>query len=109
MGCNQLVEGSPGNKVGPFAPDVAVGIAAVVPLPAAPAGVRRVTVQNTTTTAGRTVRVREVGGILGSGFLLDALQSVSFGGSDGAVALLEVEGNALFATTVTQGFEGSLP
>jgi len=107
MACDTPVEGAPGNKIGPFAADVVVPIGpAVVVLAAAPAGTRRVTVQNTSTGGNKTFRVREMGGALGTGYLIDSLQSVAFGGADGAVARLEVEGGAV-AASVTQGFEGS--
>lgn len=70
--------------------DVAVGIAATVPLPAPPVGATRGTVQNTGP-AGTFLRVREVGGAPGTGFILPRFASKTFGGEDGALGPLEVE------------------
>jgi hypothetical protein len=83
MACDgQLVEGNPGNRIA-IPPDLPVGPAGVVPLPAIPAGTRRVTVQATYTTANTFIRVRPVGGAVGSGAKLGPLGAISFGGADG--------------------------
>lgn len=108
MPCDTLVEGSPGNKV-KIPPDFIVPALAVVPLALVAAGTRRVTVQQTSHVAGVFIRVRPVGGVLGSGFVLGPLGSISFGGGDGGVTDLEVEGDPVAPSTVAIGFEGSLP
>lgn len=81
---------SPGTTVGPTAADTAIGVAATVPLPVPPVDTRRMTVENTGP-AGSFFRVRELGGIAGSGFVLARFSSISFGGADGAIASLEAE------------------
>lgn len=107
MACGgQLVEGNAGNRIA-IPADIAIGPAAVVPLPAIPAGTRRVTVQATHTTLNTFVRVRPVGGVIGSGAKLGPLAAISFGGGDGGLAALEVEGDAANPTTVAVIFEGS--
>ncbi len=70
--------------------DTAVGIGATVALPAIPAGTSRMTVQNTGG-AGTFLRVREVGAGAARGVILPRFGSVSYGGEDGAIAVLEVE------------------
>ena len=103
------VKGSPGLKI-TTDPDVVVGIGATVPLGLIPANTRRFTVQNTGP-AGTWIRVREVGGAAGSGKLLPRLGEYTYGGSDGAIAQLEVEdvslavGGSAVATTVCVQYE----
>ena len=87
--------------------DTAVPALTIVPLPVAPAGTRRMTVQNTGP-AGSLVRIRQVGGAAGSGIKIGSLGSTSFGGADGAIAALEAEdvsGGAGVATTIGVTFE----
>ena len=81
--------GSPGSTITTPA-DTAIGIGATVALPAIPAGTRRMTVQNTGP-AGSFIRVREVAAGAGRGSILGRFSSVSYGGSDGALAALEAE------------------
>lgn len=100
------VAGSPGNTID-AQPDTAVGALATVPLPVPPAGTRRMTIQNTGA-AGSRIRVRQVGGPAGSGILLTSLGSISFGGTDGAIAAVEAEDVTAapgLATTVGVTFE----
>lgn len=91
-------------------PDTVVGIGATVPLSMPPAGTRKFTVENTGP-AGSFVRVREVGGAAGAGFLLPRFGVREYGGSDGSVAALEAEdvslavGGLAVATTVGLQFE----
>jgi len=90
--------------------DTVIGIGATVPLPAPPAGTRKFTVENTGP-GGSAVRVRELGGLAGAGFLLPRFGAREYGGSDGAVAALEAEDVSLatfgvaVATTVGLQFE----
>jgi hypothetical protein len=67
--------------------DTPIPAGPAVALPVAPAGTRRMTVQNVSTVAGTNIRVREVGGV--GGILLYPGGSTSFGGADGAIAALE--------------------
>ena len=108
MPCDTLVEGSPGNKI-KIPADFPVAALAVVALVPAAAGTRRVTVQQTSHVAGVFVRVRPLGGAAGTGFVLGPLGSISFGGGDGGITTLEVEGDPVAPATVAIGFEGSLP
>ncbi|MGH7259857.1 MAG: hypothetical protein ACREI9_04160 [Nitrospiraceae bacterium] len=91
-------------------PDTAVGIGATVPLPAIPAGTRTMIVQNTGP-AGTYVRVREVGGAVGSGVLLGRFSSKEYGGPAGALDALEVEdvslavGGIAVATTIATQYQ----
>ena len=91
-------------------PDTTVGVGATVPLPAIPAGTRRMTVQNTGP-AGTWIRVREAGGAAGAGKLLPRLGEYTYGGADGALEALEAEdvslavGGTAVATTVCLQFE----
>lgn len=84
-----VVAGAPGQTI-TTAPDVPVGIGATVPLTVAPAGTRRMTVENTGP-AGSFIRVRRLGEAAGSGILLARFGVASYGGADGAIAPLEVE------------------
>jgi hypothetical protein len=86
-------------------PDVAVGPFATVPLPAPPAGTTEMTVQNTGP-ATTQIRVREVGGAPGTGFILTRFGSKTFGGEAGAIAPLEVEEIVGIATSSMIQFEG---
>jgi len=103
------VAGSPGSVIDAGA-DTTVNVGTTVPLPAIPAGTRRMTVQNTGP-AGTWIRVRKVGGAAGSGRLLPRLGEYTYGGADGAIAALEVEdvslavGGSAVATTVLLEFE----
>lgn len=104
-----IVGVTPGTKI--VTPvDTTVGIGATVPLPAVPAGTRRMTVQNTGP-AGTWIRVRAVGGAAGSGKLMPRLGEFTYGGADGALENLEVEdvslavGGTAVATTVCIQFE----
>lgn len=115
-----LLLSSGGNPPAPPAPapgatittdaDVAVGTGATVPLGAIPAGTKRFTVQNTGP-AGTWIRVREVGGAAGSGKLMPRLGEYTYGGSDGAIAQLEVQdvsaavAGVAVATTVCVQYE----
>lgn len=101
--------GSPGTVI--YTPaDTAVSTGATVALPTAPAGTRRMTVQNAGP-AGTWIRVREAGGTSGAGKLMPRLGEFTYGGADGAVAALEVEdvslavGGLAVATTVVIQFE----
>jgi hypothetical protein len=100
---------APGNTITTPA-DTPVGTGATVPLPAIPSGVRKMTVQNTGP-AGTWIRVREVGGTAGAGKLMPRLGEYTYGGSDGAIAQLEVEdvslavGGVAVATTVCVQYE----
>lgn len=104
-----LVVGSPGTVITTSA-DAAVGIGATVALTVPPAGTRRMTVQNTGP-AGSFIRVREAGGAAGSGIILPRFGQETYGGSDGAIAALEVQDVSLavngvaVATTVCIQFE----
>ena len=90
--------------------DTVVGIGATVPLPVPPTGTNRFTVENTGP-AGSFVRVRELGGIAGAGFLLPMFGVREYGGPGGSVASLEAEdvslavGGVAVATTVGLQFE----
>jgi hypothetical protein len=91
--------------------DVAIGAGLTVPIAVTiPSGTRRFTVQNTGP-AGTWVRVRELGGAVGSGQLLPRLGSYTYGGGDGAIAKLEVQdvsnavGGAPVATTISVQYE----
>jgi hypothetical protein len=90
--------------------DTVVGIGATVPLPAPPATTTRFTVENTGP-GGSAIRVREVGGIAGAGFLLPRFGVKEYGGPGGSVAALEAEDVSLatfgvaVATTVGLQFE----
>lgn len=111
-----LVDGA-GNPVGIIVSDVvpgtvittpadtAVGPGATVPLPAIPSGTRRFTVEVTGGDATTRIRVREVGGLAGSGKLLVLLGSTVYGGADGAVAALEVQNVVGPAAAVAVQFE----
>lgn len=106
-GVASRVSGLPGTVIAAQV-DTAVGAAAVaVPLPVTPAGTRRVTVQRTDNTANTFIRVREVGGAAGAGLKLGPLGAVTFGGADGAVQDLEVDGDGANPTTVGVLFEQS--
>jgi hypothetical protein len=91
-------------------PDVAVPVGTTQPLGVIPSGTRRMTVQNTGP-AGTWIRVREVGGGAGVGKLFPRLGEYTYGGSDGALAQLEVEdvsaavGGLAVATTVAVQYE----
>lgn len=104
-----LAKGSPGATI-TTDPDVAVGTGATVPLGAIPAGTRRFTVRNEGP-AGTWVRVREVGGVAGSGALMPRLGEYTYGGADGAIAQLEVEdvslavGGVAVATSISVQYE----
>lgn len=99
------VKGSPGSTIGPTPADTLVAPAATVALPAIPANTRRFTVQVTGGDTTTLIRVREVGGLAGSGILLDLRGSTVYGGLDGAVAALEVENVFGPAAAVTIRFE----
>ncbi len=114
LGEVRMVEGVPGGVPIPIVPgtgstvtteaDAVVGIGATVTLTVPPANTLAQTVQNTGTTSGTQIRVREAGGTAGAGILL--LQNgVAY--YTAAVAALEVEEVAGIATTVAQQFEGS--
>jgi hypothetical protein len=98
------VKGSPGTTI-TSSPVTAVGALATVPLPVAPAGTRRMRVQNVGS-PGSVLRVREVGGPAGAGFLCVFTGPVEYGGADGALAALEVEETAGVATAAMIQFEG---
>lgn len=98
------VKGSPGATMS-SSPVTAVGAFATVPLPVAPAGTRRMRVQNVGS-PGSVLRVREVGGPAGAGFLLVFTGPVEYGGLDGALTALEVEETAGVATSAMIQFEG---
>jgi len=91
-------------------PDVAIGAGLTVPLGVIPAGTRRMTVQNTGP-AGTWIRVREVGAAAGVGKLMPRLGEYTYGGSNGAVAQLEVQdvslavGGVAVPTTVAVQYE----
>jgi hypothetical protein len=91
-------------------PDVAVPVGTTQPLGLIPAGTRRFTVQNTGP-AGTWIRVRELGGAAGVGKLMPRLGEYTYGGSNGAIAQLEVEdvslavGGVAVATTVAVQYE----
>jgi hypothetical protein len=85
--------------------DTAVGVGATVALPAIPSGVRRMTVQVTDGSSTTHIRVREVGGLAGSGKRLDLSGSTMYGGAAGAIAALEVENIAGPAAAVMVQFE----
>lgn len=98
-------DATPGATVGPTPADTAVGVGATVALPALPAGLRRFTVQNVGP-ATSLIRVREVGAGAGRGAILARFASMTFGGTDGAIAALEVQEVAGIATAVTVIYEG---
>lgn len=85
--------------------DTPVGIGATVALPAIPAGTRRFTVQVTDGDTTTRIRVREAGGLAGSGKLIGLLDSTLYGGVDGALAALEVENVTGPAAAVMVQFE----
>ena len=98
-------EGAPGTAI-VSNPPLPVPILGIVPIPIGPAGTTRVTVQNSHTGVNNPIiRVRELGGAPLSGALLGPLQSVSFGGGDGALTALEVEGDPVFAATANVIYE----
>lgn len=83
-------------------PDAVVGVGAVVVLTAPPSGTKAETVQNTGTTSGTIIRVREAAGTAGAGIKL--LQNgVAY--YTAAIAQLEVEEVAGIATSVAIQFE----
>ena len=86
-------------------PDVAVGIGVTVPLTAPPAGTRRMTVNVTDGDGLTLIRVRELGGVAGSGRQLVLRGSTMFGEAGGAIAPLEVEHEAGAAAAVSISFE----
>ncbi len=86
------------------APDTVVGIGATVPLPVPPAGTKRMTIQNTGP-SGSVFRLRELGGVAGSGIKIVIFGQETYGGADGAIAPLEVEEVAGIATSVAIQFE----
>jgi hypothetical protein len=102
--------GSPGATI--TSRDVSVPAGTTQPLPTAPSGTRRVTVQNKGP-AGTWVLVRETAAGAGLGRLLPRLGETVYGGSDGAVAGLQVQdvslavGGEAVATTISVQFEGS--
>lgn len=104
-------QGSPGATIATSA-DTAVGIGATVPLPAIPAGTRRMTIQNTGP-SGTFIRVREVGGGAGSGIILGRFSTITYGGEDGALDPIEAQdvslavGGVAVATTVAIQFEAA--
>jgi hypothetical protein len=71
--------------------DTTVAVAATVVLPSIPVGTRRMTVEVTDGDATTRVRIREVGGLAGSGKLLSLLGSTVYGGVDGAIAAIEAQ------------------
>jgi hypothetical protein len=86
--------------------DVVIGVGATVPLPAVPAGTTQMTVQNTGP-AGTFIRVRELAGVVGTGFLLPRFGSKTFGSPGGSVAPLEAEEViASLATAAMIQYEG---
>jgi hypothetical protein len=95
---------SPGTTITSVS-DVVVGPGAIVPLPTPPANTRRMRVQVTGGDSTTRIRVREVGGAVGSGDLLTLLGSTMFGGADGAIAPLEVQNVAGPAAAVMIQFE----
>lgn len=98
-------EGDPGQSLKCPAP-IAVPALGVVPVPVSGAAVTRITVQNSTIApAGGIIRVHELGGAPGGGALLKPLQAVSFGGADGSVVPLEVEGDPVNPTTFNVIYE----
>jgi len=97
------VVGVPGSSI-VTAADTPVPAGPPVPLPVAPAGTRRMTVQNISAGAATEIRVREVGGV--GGIALARLGSTSFGGADGAIAALEAVVSAGGPAVVGVTFEG---
>lgn len=86
--------------------DTPVPVAATVALPLPPLGTRRMRVQVTGGSVLTIMRVRETGGAAGTGIIIIFLGSTLYGGSDGAIAPLEVENVAGPAATVAIQFEG---
>jgi hypothetical protein len=91
--------------------DVPVGIGATVPLPAAPAGTKRMRVQNIGP-AGSFLRIKRSGEAAGVGIVLARFGVSEYGGADGAIATLAAEdvslafgGLAVAGVAVVQ-FEG---
>jgi len=88
------------------AADVALGMGVVQPLPVPPFGTRRMVVQVTSGLAGTTeIRIREVGGLAGSGIILVLYGSRVFGGGEGSLTPLEAENMAGPASSVAVQFE----
>lgn len=85
--------------------DVAVGVGATVALPVPPAGTTRMIVQNSSG-GNTTLRVRELAGTAGAGFVLPRFGSREFGGEAGAIASLEVEHVGGGAGSALIQFEG---
>lgn len=102
--------GSPGSKI--TSVDTAVPAGTTQPLPAIPAGTRRMTVQNKGP-AGTWVLVRESTAAANTGKLLPRLGETTYGGADGALAPLVVQdvstavGGDPVATTIDVQFEGN--
>ena len=102
------VSGFQGSRIGPTPPDLPVPAAGILPLFTIPGDTKMVTIQNTSKPTGFIlndlyIRVREVGGLPGSGVVLGPLGSVSIGGGDGAWAALEVEADATNVGNVAVG------
>ena len=83
--------------------DTAVGIAATVALPVPPVGTLAMTVQ-LVGPAGSQVRIREVGGAVGTGILLTRFASVIYGKSIAALEAEEVAAPGV-ATSVAIQFQ----
>ena len=85
---NLRTKGAPGTAITAGANVSVAGLATALTAP--PAGTRRMTVQNVGP-AGSEMRVREVGGLAGTGVLLARLQSATFGSGEGAIEALEAD------------------
>lgn len=85
--------------------DVTVGIGATEALPAVPKNTRRMCVQVTGGDATTLIRVRELGSPPGIGIILVRYGSRVYGGTDGALADLEVENVFGPASAVAVQFE----
>jgi hypothetical protein len=97
--------GSPGDTI-TTSPDTTVASSATVALATPPAHTRRMTVQVTDGDASTRIRIREAGGAAGSGIIISLLQSLVYGGADGAIGALEAENVAGPDAAVAVQFEG---